>query len=98
MRLVFFVQHEIADGLYNRRSRAQRERFITMASNSDVEVNLGPAPLHSNSRFVVEDLVIAPRRRRGGHQGVHNNANYADYTHMRNFCVIFLRNFCVIFA
>jgi len=25
MRLVFFVQHEIADGLYNRRSRAERE-------------------------------------------------------------------------
>ena len=37
----------------------QRERFITMASNSDVEVNLGPAPLHSNSRFVIEDLVPA---------------------------------------
>ena len=37
----------------------QRERFITMASNSDVEVNLGPAPLHSNSRFGSEDLVPA---------------------------------------
>ena len=28
--------------------------------------------------------------------GVHNNANYAVYTHMRNFCVI--SSFCVIFA
>ena len=40
----------------------QRERFITMASNSDVEVNLGPAPLHSNSRFGL-------RRRPGGPGG-----------------------------